>query len=111
VRVEVGAAQRGLGGEFQGCQGGAGDGGQDVVGQGGVAGCFDHVGKPFSVPVLRQRISTGTCRSLLVINPSVISSDLLAVVVTVEALAAVALLAGLVGCSWWPTGGAATTNC
>ena len=31
VRVDVGAAQRGLVGEFQGCQGGAGDGGQDVA--------------------------------------------------------------------------------
>jgi len=41
----------------------------------------------------------------------VISSDLPAVVVTVQALAAVALLAGLVGCGRWPTGGAATTNC
>jgi hypothetical protein len=41
----------------------------------------------------------------------VIISDLLGVVVTVEVLAAAALLDGWSGWSWWPTGGAATTSC
>jgi len=38
VQVEVGAAQPGLVGELEGCQGGVGDGGQDVVGQRRVTG-------------------------------------------------------------------------
>jgi len=50
-----GAAQRGLVGEFEGCHGGPGDGGEDVVSQVGVAARMRRLQQRHPVPAVPRR--------------------------------------------------------